>query len=350
VRPQTTLLATLLLSATSAAQGPAAPPVATHATASSPRAAVREIARVNGRPLKSDRLDAALQSLLPYESFHQNVAADKMAALRSQALQSVVDEELQYQEGLRLRLTASDADVDAAVARAARAYKGRKALDTARQRAGVSLADFRDELRRTLTIEHARNHEVTAQCQVDATQAGRFYADNPARFVVPEQLRLQVITIGVDPGGSASQWTAAKAKASDVLGQLKAGASFEQLAAKYSTDPSRSKGGDMGLVHRGSLSDEFEKATGTLKTGEVSDVVTSLYGYHIVRLAGITPPARKALANVVSDIRKDLTAKKCGDRQQAWLAGLRRRASIVVGTSPASVAVAPAHLSAGRLP
>jgi parvulin-like peptidyl-prolyl isomerase len=345
VRPQAVLLASLFLSAAAAAQVP----VASHATGRSATAAVREVARVNGVSLGPDRLDAALRALVPLESFHRNVSPDRMAALRSTALQSVIDEELQYQEGVRLNLTASDAEVDATEARAARAYRGRKALDEARRRAGVSLADFRREIRRTLTIEHAREHEVTGRCQVDAEQAARFYAENPGRFVVPEQLHLQVITIGVDPGGSAREWAAAKTTAGDVVRQLRAGASFEQLAATHSTDPSRSAGGDMGLVHRGSLSDEFEKATSNMKTGDVSDVVPSLYGYHIVRLAGVKPPERKALAEVASDIRKDLTAKRCGEMNQAWLAALRARASVVIGTDPATRGAAPAH-SPGRRP
>ena len=345
MRPHAVLLASLLFVPRAAAQVP----VASHATGRSATAAVREVARVNGVSLGPDRLDAALRALLPLESFHRNVSPDRMAALRSKALQSVVDDELQYQEGVRLHLTASDAEVDATVARVARSYKSGKALDEARRRAGVSLADFRSEIRRTLTIEHARNHEVTDRCQVDAGQAARFYAENPGRFVVPEQLHLQVITIGVDPSGSASQWAAAKATATDVLRQLKAGASFERLAASHSTDPSRNTGGDMGFVHRGSLTDEFEKATSNLKTGEVSDVVHTLFGYHIVRLAGVTPPERKALADVASDIRKDLTTSRCAETDRAWLAALRARASIVIGADPGTRVATPAHVP-GRMP
>ena len=335
----------MFVSAAAAAQVP----VASHATGRSATAAVREVARVNGVSLGPDRLDAALRALVPLESFHRNISPDRMAALRSKALQNVVDDELQYEEGVRLHLTASDAEVDAIEARAVRAYKGRKALDEARRRAGVSLADFRREIGRTLTIEHAREHEVTGRCQVDAGQAARFYAENPARFVVPEQLHLQVITIGVDPGGSASQWAAAKTTAGDLVRQLRAGASFEQLAASHSTDPSRSAGGDMGLVHRGSLSDEFEKATSNMKTGEVSDVVQSLYGYHIVRLAGVKPPERKALAEVASDLRTDLTATKCAEMNQAWIAALRARASIVIGPDQGYRSAVPAH-NPGRRP
>jgi len=346
VRPYTVLLTSLLVASTAAG---AQAPVASHAPTVPSKPVVREVARVNGVKVGPDRLDEALRALLPLESFHRNVSPDRMLALRSQALQDVVDEELQYQEGLRLRLTGTDAEIDAAVTRMARAYKGRNALDEARRRAGVSLADFRAEIRRTLTIEHARDHEVTGHCQVDESQAARFYAENPSRFIVPEQLHLHVITIGVDPGGSADQWAAAKSTATELVRQLRAGASFEQLAARHSTDPSRTTGGDMGFVHRGSLTDEFEKATTGMAAGEFSDVVQSLFGYHIVRLTGIRPPVQKALADVAPEIRRDLTAKRCAETSRAWLAALRSRASIVIGSDPASGAAAPAH-GRGRMP
>jgi parvulin-like peptidyl-prolyl isomerase len=99
----------------------------------------------------------------------------------------------------------------------------------------------------------------------------------------------------------------------------------------------------MGFVHRGSLTDEFEKATDKLKAGEISDVVQSLHGYHIVRLAGVKPPSPKALADVASDIRKDLTARKCGEMSQAWLAALRARAAVVIGADTGIRGATPAH-------
>jgi peptidyl-prolyl cis-trans isomerase C len=304
-------------------------PLASHVSAGTGRSAGREVARVNGVALGPDRLDAALRGLLPLESFHRNVSPDRVAALRSQALQDVINEELQYQEGVRLRLVATEADVNAAIARIASAYKSRQALEDARRKSGVSADAFRAELRRLLTIGHAVERNVTRQCQVSADDTARFYIENPARFVVPEQLRLQVITIGVEPGSPAATWTAAQTKARDVLRQLRAGAAFEKLAATHSTDPSRKTGGDMGFVHRGSLSDEFEKAAAAMKPGDVSEVVSSLFGFHIVRLTAIKPPERKPLASVADELRRDLTTKRCVATREQWIAALRGRATII---------------------
>jgi peptidyl-prolyl cis-trans isomerase D len=147
---------------------------------------------------------------------------------------------------------------------------------------------------------------------------------------MPEQLHVYAITIGVDPSSVPQQWTTAKARADDVLRQLKDGASFEEMARQYSTDASSRIGGDMGLIHRGSLSDEFEAALADLKPGHVSEVVQTLYGYHIARVAAIRPAQQKSFAEVAAQVEKDLTATRCADMNEAWTTRLRAGASIVL--------------------
>ena len=346
MRPLAVLLASLAVASASAAQQP----VASHATGASAPARIREEGRVNGVPLTSDRVDAALNALIPMESFHRNVNPASLAALRKRALQGVIDEELQYQEGVRLGLTASDAEVDEDVARARRTSKSPEAFDQALRQAHVSMADFRQDVRRALTITKAHDHEVTSRCQVGADEAERFYADNPERFVVPEQLHVYAITIGVDPSSSARQWSDASARANDVLRQLRGGATFDEMARRYSTDPSRDKGGDMGLFHRGTLNDEFETAAREMKPGDISDVVQTLYGYHIIRVAEIRPPERRSYADAGQELVKDLTTKRCADMADAWMARLRSGATIVLTESAGSPRSSPAPPRGERAP
>ncbi len=326
MRPSLALPVLLAFAHAAAAQQP----VASHATARPVRPPVREVARVNNVPLMSDRLDVALNALIPMESFHRNVSSAKVDELRKQALDSLVDEELRYQDGVRLHLTPSAAEINAGLARVIGGYRSRTEFDQARRRSGASMADITREIGRALVVKKAYERAVTSRCQVSVEETSSFFAEFPQRFVVPEQLHVYAITFGVDPGSSTKQWTEAKARAEDVLKELRGGAAFEQLARKYSTDPSRERGGDMGLVHRGSLSDEFERATRDLKAGQMSGVVQTLYGFHIVRIESIRPPEQKTFAEVAAGIRKDLTARRCAEMEQAWTARLRAGATIVI--------------------
>jgi parvulin-like peptidyl-prolyl isomerase len=310
-------------------------PVASHGTAAAAPAAARVVARVNDAPITSDRVDLALRRLIPFESFHRNVSAVTVERLRGEALDGLIDEELRYQDGVRLGLKPSAADVDAGFKALVARYGSREAFEQARRASGASTEDVRREIRRTLVVQKAFDHAVTSRCQVTADEAARYYADNRERFVIPERLHVYAITFGVDPGAPASAWSDAKAKAEQVLDQVRNGAPFEELARKHSTDKTRESGGDMGFVHRGSLADEFEQTLRDLKSGGVSPVIQTLYGYHIVRIASIRPPEQKALPEVAAGIQKDLTKQRCAETEAAWTARLRAAATIlpVNGTS-----------------
>ena len=93
--------------------------------------------------------------------------------------------------------------------------------------------------------------------------------------------------------------------------QLANGADFVDLAKRFSTDPSGAKGGDMGLVHRGSLSQDFESATASLAVGEISTVVETIYGFHLIRVTAIKPPRARSFTDVGDRLQADLSAERC---------------------------------------
>jgi parvulin-like peptidyl-prolyl isomerase len=231
---------------------------------------------------------------------------------------------------MRRGITASDREIDTALAAARRQYRTREAFDEAQRRAGVSAAQLRREIDRLVVIQKAYAESVTAACQVTRADAEAFYTSNPGRFVIPEQIQVFAITIGVDPSSTAAGWAEAKKRALDVRRRLEAGAPFEAMAREYSSDPSRDRGGDMGFVHRGSLADEFEDALKDLRPGEISEVVQTLYGYHIVRIGEIRPAAQQPFAGIAERIESDLSSMRCAEQADAWSARLRAAASIEI--------------------
>lgn len=316
----------LVLGASSAYAQRLAP---SHSVSPTGRPAPREVARVNGTILLSDRLDAAVNALIPLESFHQTIGNGKLAEFRKQALKQLIDEELQYQDGIRLGVAIADRDVDAALTSMIERYGGRTRFDEALKRGGASMTSARREVKRTLVIGKTRERRVTAMCQVGDTEASQYYTQNPGRFVEPEQLHVFAITIGVDPSSSQQQWQAARARAGLIHEQLTLGASFDELARQHSTDATRTQGGDMGLFHRGSLTPQFEAVAKDLPVGRFSGVIETLYGYHIIRVSEIKPSRRMAFAEVHTRLKKDLTDTRCKEVSDAWISQLRSTATIV---------------------
>lgn len=302
-------------------------PLPSHAPATA-RPARAVVATVNGTALTRARLDAAVQTLLPYESFHRALSADKLAEVRGKALAEIVDDELEYQDARRRGLTVADADVERLVSESAARYPSRQAFAAALAREGATVADIRQEIRRALLIRKAFDLQVTQQCAATGADARTYFIAHPERFIEPEQLHVQAITIGVDPSGGEKAREAGRATADEVRRRLAGGASFETLARSYSTDASAASGGDMGLVHRGSLAPEFERALGTLAVGDASPVIETIYGFHVVRVTAVQPARPRSFDDVSARLQRDLTSERCEASRQSWVAALRGAADI----------------------
>ncbi len=134
---------------------------------------------------------------------------------------------------------------------------------------------------------------LVSQMSVNDAEVKQFYDENGAKFQGDEQRQASHILIGFGVAATATEKAAAKDKAADILAQLKVDPKrFEELATKNSQDPgSASKGGDLGSFARGAMVKPFEDAVFSMKVDELSGLVESEFGYHIIKLNGITGQA-----------------------------------------------------------
>ena len=160
-----------------------------------------------------------------------------------------------------------------------------------------------DTLKKGITVSDKELHE--------------YYTANEKRFTVPEERRASHILVKVDAGASAADRAKAKAKAEGLLADLKkTPASFADLARKNSDDPgSAEKGGDLDFFGRGGLAAKpLEDAAFALKPDEISNLVESEFGYHIVKLAavrgGTTRPFDSVKAEIESEVKTQLAQKR----------------------------------------
>ncbi len=129
---------------------------------------------------------------------------------------------------------------------------------------------------------------LVAQMKVNDAEVKEFYDANTAKFQNDEQRHASHILIGIG-GGTNKDKAAAKEKAAGILAELKKNPKlFAELAKKYSQDPSGAKGGDLGTFGRGAMVKPFDDAVFSMKVGQMSDLVESEFGYHIIRLDGIS--------------------------------------------------------------
>jgi peptidyl-prolyl cis-trans isomerase D len=161
---------------------------------------------------------------------------------------------------------------------------------------------------------------INAQVSVSEAEIKAWYEGNKTRFQQPEERRASHILISAEKGDKA----AAKAKAEDLLKQLAAApASFAELARTHSQDPgSAAKGGDLGFFGRGMMVKPFEESAFSLKENELSGVVESDFGFHLIKVTAIRPGKEKPLAEVRAEIQNELknaaAARKFAEAAEAF--------------------------------
>jgi peptidyl-prolyl cis-trans isomerase D len=160
------------------------------------------------------------------------------------------------------------------------------------------------------------NAKVASQAQVTTADLQSYYRDHQDEYRVPEQVNVRHILIktptpGPDGKVDPNAVKAAEKKAEDVLAQLKAGADFATLAKKYSDDTASAKdGGSLGWIQRGRTVPEFEKAAFSLKKGETSGLVQSMYGFHIIHVDDKQEAHLKSFDEVKAEIEPIVRQQK----------------------------------------
>ncbi|MFZ5593786.1 MAG: SurA N-terminal domain-containing protein [Pseudomonadota bacterium] len=150
---------------------------------------------------------------------------------------------------------------------------------------------------------------------IDEQAVRKLYADQSAELMTEEQRRAGHILIQVDRSADDKTVAAAKAKAEKILAQVRAGQPFESLAKQYSDDPgSANAGGDLGYFGRGVMDKAFEQATFALSPGQVSDLVRSDFGFHIIKLIDVKKPHVQTFEEARPKLEQDYRRHKAEEQ------------------------------------
>ncbi len=317
-RTTTLLAAAFAAAALSALSGVAAPAPATNATAASKLTDLfgdPVVAKAKGVEIKRSELDKSLVPIKAnYTARQQNLGAEQTALLEFQVLSEMT--------GVQLTLNkATDADKQ----------KGREQFEKMLKRLKTDnkLTDeeFEQKLATQLRVQDLTRAQWEKQIIDKATVAfilerelkvslsdeevKKYYDEHPARFEQPEQVRASHILIGTrDPNTNAElteeQKKAKRKLADDLLKRAKAGEDFAKLAKEYSDDPGSKDNGGEYTFPRGQMVPEFEAAAFSLGTNQISDVIATQFGYHIIKLSEKIAAKKIELAKISDDLKEGL--------------------------------------------
>ncbi len=193
---------------------------------------------------------------------------------------------------------------------------------------GLDMAKFTAQMKNNLTIQKFMEAEAAKIEAATDAEAKKFYDENPSQFESPEQVRASHILVKVDPGATAEADAAAKLKAEGLAKQAKDGADFAELAKANSDCPSGQTGGDLNFFTKERMVPEFSDAAFAMDVNEISDVVKTQFGYHVIKVTEKKAPETVKLETVNENLKNHLTQQKQAAAMQSLTEDLRSKADI----------------------
>lgn len=247
----------------------------------------------------------------------QPLSAIEREELQRSFLVQLIDRELIHDEARRLQISVTDADVEAALEDYRRDYPG-ASFEAMLQERGMTMAAWREELSDNLIMEKLLEQAVYPSVAVTDEEVAAYYKANRDQFDRPAQVRARQIVVATEADGQK------------VLGQLRQGRPFAEVAAEYSLSPDAQQGGDLGFFARGQMPPEFDNVVFDLPINHLSDLVKSDYGYHIFLVEEKRKATRLSQKDAAGEIRSILAANKKEELYLNWLQDMRVRAKISV--------------------
>ena len=287
------------------------------------------IARVNGEAISKSDFDEAVQEIEARAG--EPVPADQ----RDRVLRGVLDELVAYRllvQESRTRNTAiNDAELEARIATIRQQFPTPEAFQQVLEQRNMSLEQLRAEVREDLVVAKLLEAQLGATTTVTPEQMTDFYAKNPDQFQQPERVRASHILISIPQGADAAAKEAARTRAAGILTDVKAGKDFAGLAKQHSQDPgSAVQGGDLGFFERGAMVGPFDAAAFSLQPAQVSDLVETTFGFHIIKVAEKQTARTIPLDEVRPQLEQYLQGQTRQQQTQAFVDMLKAKGKIEI--------------------
>jgi len=238
------------------------------------------IAIVGGERIGMGQYVGALRKGVRERFYHGKIPESEMKKYRKEVAEKLVMRLLSIQEAKRRGIKPDSTAINKAVEVFDNNYKDNPEWQKERE---VALKQLRKKLQGDSLAERLEK-KVRSVPKPDDTELRQYYEKNKELFTTPDKVRVSIILLKVDASSASSVWQQASKEANDILGRIKKGADFADLARIHSSDESAQNGGDMGFAHSGMLGDNAQKVIDLLEPGEISAPVVLLEGVALFRL------------------------------------------------------------------
>jgi parvulin-like peptidyl-prolyl isomerase len=288
------------------------------------------VAKVGNVAIHNSEVEAVIDSFIPQGGFHGGVSREKRGEYRPRALEFLIEKELFHQEALRRGLKADEEEINNLIEANIKRFPSKKAFEKEIRAKGLSDERFRELVVREILISKVIADEITKKSIYTDEELSSYYEKNIDKFKRPEAIRVWHILISVSPSSTEEEKAKSKARAEEVYRKVKNGGDFVILAEQYSDDAYRIKGGDLGYIHRGRLEPELEVVAFQLKEEEISPIVETIYGFHIIKAGGRKPPETIPFEETKKKLKSELETRKISELRAGFVTSLKERITVEI--------------------
>lgn len=290
-----------------------------------------KVAVVNGVVITQAEFDRAVKFASEQASRMGKTLSDAQASdIKKVALDKLIGTELLYQESKKEGVTVDSKAFNDRFAKWRKSFPDDEEYNKVLKALKLTDAEMKADLKRGMTIEKFITKKFVDRTEVSDKEAKAYYDSRTNFFKQPEQVRASHILIKVETGAKEPDKAAALNKIREVQKKEKKGEDFAALAKEYSEGPSRTKGGDLGFFRRGQMVKPFEDAAFKLEPGEVSDIVETKFGYHLIKVVEKKPESITPYDTVKARISAYLKQEKVQKEMAQYVDKLRKGAKVEV--------------------
>jgi len=325
------LVALVTIAATGFAQEPAAPAANTNSA----------VLDVNGEVVHAAEISMVMQNIAGQMGGRDKVQDQQ--ELVQMATQRIVEQKLLSQEAARLGIEPNELRVTQMAQAIERQAGGRETLDASLAQMGSDYDQIIEMIREMDMVRSLIEQKISPTIQVSDEEVASFYAEHPEMFANEAQVHARHIITAAGKDADADTVAKARAKAETARERAIAGEDFAELAREMSEGPSAPNGGDLGFFSRDQMVPEFADAAFALDPGQISEVVRSPFGFHVIKVEETRPAGTLPLDEVSDHLHSLLVQQKTGEEVGKMVEALADKATITPLTTPTGEAAAQAE-------
>ena len=293
------------------------------------------VARVNGEPVYKDELTPFTeQELKKFKKYGmtRKQSPKVMKHMEKRALEKLIAQELLVQESRNIKVDDIEKKVDEGVKRVKIKYKTEENFKSYLESNNLTEESMRENIRKGIYIEAYLEEKGIRNPVIPEEEIKSYYEETKENYRRDEYIKASHILIKADENASQEEKDAARGKAEKIRTEIIGGKDFAAMAREFSEDGRAANGGDLNYIKRGFMPPEFDSVAFALKKDDVSDVVQTKYGFHIIKVFDKKPAGISPYEEVRSFIEKYLQKELSSKKMASHMEELKSKAKIEVLT------------------